>query len=232
MKIQRPGKPDKAKMRSPASEWKPLLERLPVLSHSWPENRRGTMYLGIKRLHMWWAICRGPIGAISIGTMLLSGCATQSATQVQQSFDPSWAKKIRIEPCVDRSGFTGARDLAGEATRTLTDKLKNAGLFEIAADASIVLTCDIERFAEGSALKRWLVPGRGATQAGISVMLWEKPGDKVLAVLRSQSAFQRAVFIPLERISTFSVPPLTGSSNNLKRGSGGRPMEVEIEPKC
>lgn len=146
-----------------------------------------SMSLWIKHLHMWWAICRGPVWAISIGTMLFSGCATQSATQVQQPFNPSWTKKIHIEPCIDRTGFSG-RDLAEEATRTLTDKLKNAGLFEIAADAGIILTCDIERFAEGSAFKRWLVPGWGATQAGISVMLWEKPGDKVLAVFRSQSA--------------------------------------------
>jgi len=57
-----------------------------------------------------------------------------------------------------------------------------------AADAPLALTCDIERFTEGSALKRWVMPGWGATQAAISVMVWEKPGDNVLATFRSQSS--------------------------------------------
>jgi hypothetical protein len=116
----------------------------------------------------------------------LYGCATQSVAQFKQPFDPARHHSIRIERCVNRSNYTG-RDIAAEATLTFSEKLRQSGLFEIKDDAPLVLTCDIEKFEEGSAYKRWLWPGWGATRAWVSVMVWEQPGDKVLAVMRSRS---------------------------------------------
>jgi len=118
----------------------------------------------------------------------LLGCETASTVQVQQPFEKPQQNLIRIERCINRTDYRGAHDLEAEATRTLTEKLQESGLFEIVTDAPFVLTCDIERFAEGSAAKRWLVPGWGATQAEVVVMVWEKPGDKVLASFRSETA--------------------------------------------
>ncbi len=136
--------------------------------------------------------CRSPHRGIAFAGLLASttifGCATQSAMQIQQPFVPAEHRAVRIEPCEDRTGFTGGRDLKGEASEVFTEKVKAAGLFEISADAPLVLTCDIERFAEGSALKRWLMPGWGATEAAVAVIVWEKPGDRVLATFRSQSS--------------------------------------------
>ncbi len=119
---------------------------------------------------------------------VLAGCVTQSVTQTQEPFVAGKHKAVRIVPCEDRTGSQGGRDLQGEATQTLTEKVEAMKLFEIAPDASLVLTCDIERFVEGSALKRWVLPGWGATQAAVSVMVWEKPEEKVLATFRSQSS--------------------------------------------
>ena len=122
---------------------------------------------------------------------VLAGCAaTQSATQAQHPFVATQHRTVRIEPCEDRTELKGQRDLAGEATQLLTEKVKASKLFALSTDASLVLTCDIERFAEGSALKRWMLPGWGATQAAVAVIVWEKPGDKVLATLRSQSSVE------------------------------------------
>lgn len=139
-----------------------------------------------------WRIARQwlVIGTAALAGATLLGCATQSAMQIQQPFIATKHGAVRIEPCQDRTDSSGTRDLAEEATRLLTEKVKATKLFEIAADAPLVLTCDIERFAEGSALKRWLWPGWGATQAGVAVLVWEKPGEKVLATLRSQSSVQ------------------------------------------
>ncbi len=127
-------------------------------------------------------------GVLLQGLVTLAGCATQSVTLVQKPLEPTIQRTVRIEPCVDRSGFKGERDLAGDATRILTDKVRESKLFAVNNDGALVMTCDIERFAEGSALKRWVWPGWGATQAAVSVMVWEKPGDKVLATFRSQSS--------------------------------------------
>jgi hypothetical protein len=118
----------------------------------------------------------------------LLGCTTVSTMQVQQPLQKPQQNQIRIERCINRTDYHGAHDLESEATRTLTEKLQESGLFEVVTDAPYVLTCDIERFAEGSAAKRWLVPGWGATQAEVVVMVWEKSGDKVLASFRSETA--------------------------------------------
>jgi hypothetical protein len=89
--------------------------------------------------------------------------------------------------CEDRTGQETGRNLASEATESLIAKLQAGGLFQVVDDAPLVFTCDIERFAEGSALKRWVAPGWGSTQAGVAVMVWEQPGDKVLATFRSHA---------------------------------------------
>jgi hypothetical protein len=132
-------------------------------------------------------ICLVLITAL-LGASSLISCETYSAVQIQQPLEKSKPHKIRIERCTDRTDYKGKHNLAEEATRALIDKLEDSGLFEIAPEAQFVFTCDIERFAEGSAFKRWLMPGLGATQAEVVVMVWERPGEKVLAEFRSESA--------------------------------------------
>lgn len=134
--------------------------------------------------HLRAVTCLGLLG----GLALLAGCVTYSAPVIVEPFASVAHRAIKIEPCEDRTGFTGTRNLAEEATRIFTEKVKAMNLFEISTDAPLVLTCDIESFAEGSALKRWVVPGWGATQATVAVVVRDAPADRVLAVLRSQSS--------------------------------------------
>jgi hypothetical protein len=121
--------------------------------------------------------------------VLLWGCATQSAAVVKAPFSPARYRAVKIEPCQDLTGFAGTRNMKEEGTRILTEKVKAMNLFEISTDAPLVLTCDIESFAEGSALHRWsglLTP----THATVAVIVWEAPGDKMLALLRSRSSLE------------------------------------------
>jgi len=120
-------------------------------------------------------------------TAVVWGCATQSVVQPQHAFSPTKHRTIWVEQCIDRSAFQGSRDIAKEATETLVSKVKANELFEYTKEASLVLTCEIEGFVEGSALQRWLLPGWGATEAKVAVVVWEKPGDKILLTLRSYS---------------------------------------------
>ena len=76
----------------------------------------------------------------------LFGCTTASTVQVQQPFESGAQRKICIEPCANRADYHGEHDLASEATRALTDKLKKSGLFEIVPNAQLVMTCDVEHF--------------------------------------------------------------------------------------
>ncbi len=125
--------------------------------------------------------------AVVITVALLGGCATQSASVVEQPLAPATPRTVRVERCEDRSGFSGERDICTEATRALTEKLQGSRVFRVSPDAALVITCDIERFVEGSAVKRWLWPGWGATQAMAAVTVWQRPGDQALATFRSQA---------------------------------------------
>lgn len=118
-----------------------------------------------------------------------AGCATQSVVQFSEPYKPERHQRVSISHCIDRSGYVGDRHLAEEGTRSLTDKVRDLGVFQIAPESQsqLLLTCEIEQFVEGSALKRWVVGGWGRTQAQIAVMVFEKPGDKVLATLRSHA---------------------------------------------
>ena len=117
--------------------------------------------------------------------LILLSCATQSANQYLKPFIADKYKTIRIEPCIDRTGLAGTRDLGTEATQSLHEEISESGLFEIRPDGELMLSCDIERFAEGSALKRWLWPGWGATKAKITVLVWKQSSQTVLAILSS-----------------------------------------------
>jgi hypothetical protein len=106
---------------------------------------------------------------------------------IQQPFEFDRHRTVQITPCIDRTDYKGTHDLATEATRTFTNKVRESGLFEIVPDAKFVLTCDIERFEEGSAVKRWAMEG-GATLAQVVVMVWQKPDDKVLGTFRAEAS--------------------------------------------
>jgi len=126
------------------------------------------------------------------GVVLLWGCETQSAAVVKAPFSPARYRAVKIEPCQDLTGFAGTRNMKEEGTRILTEKVKAMNLFEISTDAPLVLTCDIESFAEGSAVRRWFLPfaHQGDTHATVAVIVWESPGDKMLALMRSRSSVE------------------------------------------
>jgi hypothetical protein len=133
-----------------------------------------------------WLFFYNNVGII-IGLLTLSGCATQSVTMIQQPFEYDKYRTVQITPCVNRTDYKGTHDLATEATRTFNNKVRESGVFEIVPDAKFVLTCDIERFEEGSALKRWAMEG-GATQAQVVVMVWQKPDDRLLGTFRAEAS--------------------------------------------
>lgn len=124
------------------------------------------------------------------GAMWLAGCATFSDPVIHEPFNPTTHRAVRIELCEDRTGFTGTRNLKEEADRIFVDKLKAMSVFHISADAPLLLTCDIESFAEGNAMKRWLMPGWGATEATVAVVVRDVSTRRILVIMRSQQLVQ------------------------------------------
>ncbi len=116
----------------------------------------------------------------------LHGCASQSAEPMQQPYSPAKHRAVRIQSCFNRSGFRGSSDLAPLVTGMLADKISAAKLFEVARDASLILTREVEGFAGGSAFPRAGLDGW--TRVRIAVILWERPGDRVVAAFRGSSS--------------------------------------------
>ena len=124
---------------------------------------------------------------ISAAVLLAPGCATQSQMQVvAPAPESTTVVAIRLEPCVDRTGTKG-RDLAGEATRLLTERLQALANFALREDAPLILTCEVTQFAEGSALKRWLAPGWGSTVGQIALMLSDAKDQSAVLIIQGNS---------------------------------------------
>lgn len=139
---------------------------------------------------------------LSLSIVLLHGCSQQmavgeSVVLVKEDGSDKEYTLITVQPCVDRTEYDGTADIGNMGTEKLQEKVRDSGLFEISESAEILLTCDIERFIEGSALKRWIMPGWGSTQGAVSVMLVRKDGYKILANFKSQASVDAGGFYTL-----------------------------------
>ncbi len=117
---------------------------------------------------------------------LLLGCVTTPAPQVIVPFDKKY-RDIQLKACVNRTEYSGSHDIAKEATHALQTEIKDNNLFKIVDQADLIMTCDIEKFSEGSAIARWIMPGLGVTRADISVIIWERASGNILTVFKSQT---------------------------------------------
>lgn len=130
-------------------------------------------------------------GAALAAALGLAGCAAQLAHPDSIAETPRAASlagpiEVRVERCVDRTGFTD-RDLGAETTAALIDRLRTAGPFTVTAQGRYVLVCDITGFVEGSAFKRWLLPGWGATIGRVAVMVTDTRSGETVAIVRASA---------------------------------------------
>ena len=114
-----------------------------------------------------------------------AGCAGFSAEQMQQPYSPAKHRTARIQGCLDRSNFRGHLDLAAEATHALTKKLLATKLFEVTREPVLLLTCDIQGSVDRSHYQGGFPPAWGPTEVRMTVVVWEKPDDRILATFRS-----------------------------------------------
>ncbi len=122
------------------------------------------------------------------GVFALEGCASsfaekESLADLHPVFSTDGRMQLRVQPCIDRTGYA-SRDLGHEATDTLIAKLKGSPEFEIKTDGRYVLSCDVSAFAEGNAVKRWLLPGWGATSGQVAVMVVDSTTGETMAIVR------------------------------------------------
>jgi len=124
---------------------------------------------------------------ISVAALVASGCVTQSQMQaVAPAPESGSVIAIRLEACIDRTGTKG-RDLAAEATGLITQRLRATANFALRDDAPLVLSCEVTQFVEGSAFKRWLMPGLGPTVGQIALMLSNAKDQSAVAIIQGNA---------------------------------------------
>jgi hypothetical protein len=124
---------------------------------------------------------------IPIAAFMLVACVTQSQMQVAAPAPQMAAVlSVRLEPCIDRTGTKG-RDLAAEATALISERLRSTGNFALRDDAPLVLNCEVTQFVEGSAFKRWLMPGWGSTVGQIALMLSSAKDQSAVAIIQGNA---------------------------------------------
>ncbi len=132
---------------------------------------------------------RPPVLAVLLA-LLGAGCAamanTAASTEASTPPRPGEAVVLRLHPCTDRTGTQG-RDLGAEATKALQTRLAAAGL-RTDESGPYEIACDVTGFSEGSALKRWLVPGWGATAGQVAVMVTDRRTGQIAIIIRSNAS--------------------------------------------
>ncbi len=104
----------------------------------------------------------------------ISGCAShQHAVNLQKSFVPKEDTKVKVAEISNKTGFNYEINIEQLLKSAFVKQLKTNNLL---ADENskniIILNVDIMKYSEGSAFKRWLMPGWGKTELTITAKLY------------------------------------------------------------
>jgi len=125
------------------------------------------------------------------GVLTFGGCAAdwvakESISDLRPVYTENGRMQLQVQSCIDRTGYA-KRELGREATDAFVEKLKAVPGFELRTDGRYVVSCDISAFVEGSAFKRWLMPGWGATSGQVAVMVVDSTTGETVAILRGHA---------------------------------------------
>lgn len=120
--------------------------------------------------------------------VLLSACAvtSQVSTDLGDATRPPLPVPIRVQPCVDRTG-TDVTDLGGQATGAFTEELNAIPEFTVIANGRYELVCEVSSFLPGNAVKRWILPGWGATVGKVSAMIQDAETKRILVIVEGDA---------------------------------------------
>ena len=125
---------------------------------------------------------------VSASVALLAGCATQvgGVADLPARSPLALPVDVRLEPCADRTETQG-RTLALDATHAFDEKIRATKEFVVREGARFRLACDVSGFVEGSAVKRWILPGWGATVGQVSAMLTDTTTGEIVIIARGNA---------------------------------------------
>lgn len=123
--------------------------------------------------------------AVLCALFLIAGCETSSTIDATGP-PPGGVIGLRVQPCIDRT-LTKGRDLGTEATVAFTEALNQSQAFRLDQAATYTLLCEVSNFLEGSAVKRWLLPGWGSTVGQVAAMITDSRTGQTVLIARGNA---------------------------------------------
>jgi len=121
-------------------------------------------------------------------TFWISGCAAVNHVTTGMTNRPelSFPILITVQPCIDRTE-TQVTDLGAQATETFLKELNASKEFSIVSNGRYLLNCEITSFLPGNAVKRWVMPGWGATVGRVAAMIQDSETGEILVILEGNA---------------------------------------------
>jgi len=121
--------------------------------------------------------------------VFLGGCATgKPMSWIQKGVSLSSYQVFEVEPVSNETGkvydFDVAADLTKKIKIELADKGYSVAESSTAGESVIVLKSSLKRYEPGSALKRWVQRGYGATQCTVKCTLIDKKAGKIIGEIK------------------------------------------------
>ncbi|MBU6498156.1 MAG: hypothetical protein KGL55_17800 [Rhodospirillales bacterium] len=156
--------------------------------------------------------------------LALAGCVTASTIDASAP-PPGGVVALRVEGCVDRT-HTQGRDLGAEATKAFIEALGKSQSLRVDPAAPYTLTCDVSGFAEGSALKRWLLPGWGATVGEVAVMVTDTRSGVTVLIARGSATVGSGGLYTIGADSYILPTAVKDVVGKIEAWAGGKPQAV------
>jgi hypothetical protein len=143
-------------------------------------------------------------------------CAGPMSERVQQPFSAAKHRMIRIHSCADQSADRGNWDLAAEATRALTERVSATRHFEIAAEPGLVFSCNVEGVVDRNSFQRGPALFGNPSEVRVTVILWEKPGDRIIATFRGFAVLPRGSIDTIDATRRLVAAAMNDVANQLE----------------
>lgn len=155
--------------------------------------------------------------------VLLEACVTEGvSTEGDSHPPPAGPIAVEIEPCIDRTE-TATRNLGGEATQAFAERLRATREFVVSEKARYRLACEVTGFVEGSAVKRWILPGWGATVGQVSAMLTDRQTGEILIIARGNATVSAGGFYTIGADSYIVGTAVENVVEQLRGWASGAP---------
>jgi hypothetical protein len=132
--------------------------------------------------------------------VMIAGCeTTKPMVRMEEGRSLAKYRTVNVLPVMNKTGETFELDVTAELTHYLKSRFRDKGYMIVegseAQGSTLVVKSSILAYKPGSASKRWLFPGAGATQLTVKTLLIdEKTGETIGEMVTAESVAGGGLF--------------------------------------